>query len=408
MNIVIVNSFYYPEIEGGAEYSVKMLSEKLVQMGNKVTVLCTGQNESTEVINGVNVIRFKSHCIKRAKECINANSAIRKIHRILDIYNPFNYRLLNNLLKRLKPDIIHTNGLYDISPVIWTVAKNNRIPIIHTLRDYYLICEHGNMLRRNNNHACQSTKALCNIYRLVNSNYANIVDVVTAPSQITLNTVCDAGLFKNSKKDVVFNASDCNITEIVQLAKEKTVKINQIKNYKFVFLGTLAEHKGIKWLINSFMELENPNVQLIVAGKGPLEKYVEESQNKDKRIVFKGFINSNEIKSILEDAYMVVCPSLWNEPFGRVVLDAYQMDIPVIATKLGALPSIVDDHVTGYLVDPNNNDLLNIMKESLENLELYRQLINNIPKFMEKFTIDHQTKEFLKLYSYAREKYEQR
>ena len=59
MRIMVINTYYYPEIVGGAEYSVKKLSEKLVQEGHTVRVLCTGKENSKEIIDGVEVVRIK-------------------------------------------------------------------------------------------------------------------------------------------------------------------------------------------------------------------------------------------------------------------------------------------------------------------------------------------------------------
>ena len=59
MRIMIVNTYYYPEIMGGAEYSVKKLAEQLQAMRHDVSVLCTGDSDSIEKVDGVEVIRLK-------------------------------------------------------------------------------------------------------------------------------------------------------------------------------------------------------------------------------------------------------------------------------------------------------------------------------------------------------------
>lgn len=62
MRILLVNTFYYPEVKGGAEYSVKKLAEALVQNGNEVIVISAGKSDTVETIDSVNVhrIKFKS------------------------------------------------------------------------------------------------------------------------------------------------------------------------------------------------------------------------------------------------------------------------------------------------------------------------------------------------------------
>lgn len=404
MRILIVNSFYYPEIEGGAELSVKMLAEKLAGVGHDVFVLCTGVEERREIINNVHVIRFRSHCISRAKDCITEKSYIRKLHRILDVFNPFNCKLLRKYVDEIGPDVIHTNGLYDISPVIWSVAKRKKVLLVHTLRDYYLICEHGNMLRRKTGAVCERPRWICRFYRLVNAFFSRNVNIVTAPSAITLNTVCDSGLFKKAKKEVVFNAADLDLTQIRKRANQRIQNTDNVDVFNFVFLGALSEHKGIKWLIESFYKIDDPRVRLIIAGKGPLEAYVRDSEKRDGRIIYKGFLNHDEIAVQLKDAYMLICPSLWNEPFGRVVLDAYQMALPVIATDLGALPYIVCDRLTGYIVNSNDRtELLRTMQRAVDDRDAYAKLVDNIADYSEQFTLDYQVEQFAKLYTTGQE-----
>jgi glycosyltransferase involved in cell wall biosynthesis len=55
---------------------------------------------------------------------------------------------------------------------------------------------------------------------------------------------------------------------------------------------------------------------------------------------------------LLAEIDVLVVPSIWHEPLGRVVLEAYAFGVPVIATCLGGTPEIVDDGETGLLFDP--------------------------------------------------------
>ena len=68
MKILLVNTYYYPEIYGGAEYCVKKLAEELKQQGHTVKVLCTGCEANREVIDGIDVIRVVSKKLCRRCE----------------------------------------------------------------------------------------------------------------------------------------------------------------------------------------------------------------------------------------------------------------------------------------------------------------------------------------------------
>lgn len=399
MRILIVNSYYYPEIEGGAEYSVKMLAETLVKNGHKVSVICTAAEDKQENIEGVDVFRFKSKCIVRTKECYTKNSIIRKLHRLLDIYNPFNFGILDRLVKQIKPEVIHSNGLYDISSVIWMVAKANKIHVVHTLRDYCLICEHSNMLRRKTGEVCPEPSWLCKEYRRINAFLSRNVDAVTAPSQFTLDTVCNAGLFKKSEKSVIFNATDIDLEQVHKNIERRKAEIENKTAFTFVFIGTLVEFKGIKWLIECFESIDNPNLRLMICGKGELQDYVEEESLKDSRIKYLGFLGQQELRMVLDGADALVCPSLWNEPFGRVVLDAYQAGLPVIATNVGALPSVIENGKTGFIIGASNgSELQQKMLEMSKDKEKYSIMLKNVGAISDKFSLKIQCRRFTSLY----------
>ena len=59
-----------------------------------------------------------------------------------------NRNIIIDILKKEKPDIIHTNNIYEITPIIWKTAKENGIHTVHTIRDYYLMCYKTNLLKR--------------------------------------------------------------------------------------------------------------------------------------------------------------------------------------------------------------------------------------------------------------------
>ncbi|MEI2463274.1 glycosyltransferase, partial [Niallia taxi] len=93
MNILLVNTFYYPTIVGGAEISVQKLAEGLVKNGHKVSVLCTDRTNNYEVINGVNVYRIKVKNLYSPSDSQQQNMIKKTIYRFVDFYNIFNYTI---------------------------------------------------------------------------------------------------------------------------------------------------------------------------------------------------------------------------------------------------------------------------------------------------------------------------
>lgn len=141
-------------------------------------------------------------------------------------------------------------------------------------------------------------------------------------------------------------------------------------------IGRISKTKGQKFLLNSILPLlgENKNLVLIFAGGSDFEnpqeeielkKIAEESECKE-RIKFCGPIEGDEFYDALD---MLVAPSLWEEPFGLVAVEGMARKLPVVVTKSGALQEIVIDGKTGYVVNKNERELKDKIKELIESKE---------------------------------------
>ncbi len=102
MKILLVNTFYYPEVKGGAEYSVKKLAEALQADGNEITVLASGNTDNDEIIDGIKVHRRKFHSIYHSYGNVNKNVITMIFHRALDFWNPMNRNIIIDILKKEK------------------------------------------------------------------------------------------------------------------------------------------------------------------------------------------------------------------------------------------------------------------------------------------------------------------
>ncbi len=152
-------------------------------------------------------------------------------------------------------------------------------------------------------------------------------------------------------------------------------------------------------MIDTFRSIENKTCKLYIAGKGDLEDYVAAETSKDNRIEFVGFLNEQQVSQLLQSTDVLLCPSLWEEPFGRVVLDAYKHAMPVICSNMGALTELVEDRKSGFVVEARNcEQLKNRMMYYIEDKNrIIQQAVNSVNQ-LEKYTIDHQLDEFEKVY----------
>jgi glycosyltransferase involved in cell wall biosynthesis len=130
----------------------------------------------------------------------------------------------------------------------------------------------------------------------------------------------------------------------------------------YLHLGRLTEAKGISVLLDSWEILEREagaaTPWLWVAGEGPLTQAVIARSKRMARVKFVGRLKNEAKLRAIKEACAVVVPSVWWEPLGLVVYEAYDSSRPVLAAASGGLPEIVIDGVTGLLHQPGNAEQL--------------------------------------------------
>lgn len=397
MKIMLVNTYYDPDIIGGAEISVKKMAEGLAAKGNEVVILCTSECNKVDFQSSIRIIRRHFKNIISYIKYKKSGKIKKAIFKAIDYYNFVNKLEIAKILDDEKPDIIHTNNLMGISASIWKVAKKKNIPVIHTLRDYLLMCPRASLMK-NDGSECNECAELCKIYRRGLRKCSKNVDFVTAPSLCTLSRFVNEGYFQNSYKKVIYNAIDYDINETKRYCFERKKQINK-RDFNIIYIGGLYEHKGIKFLLDAFELIDSENVTLNIAGKGELLSYVQKMQSKDSRIKYHGFLNEADLRKLLEANDLLIIPSLWQEPFGRVILDAYRACIPVIGTDLGGIPELIVDGKTGFLVEPNKTEMMaKRIVELYSTKRLYNEMLDNVVKQIENYSITKQIEKFEECY----------
>lgn len=381
MRILLINTFYYPNIIGGTENSIKILCENLINHGHQVAVYTVDRNINNkryEEINGVQVYRYNVRCFEKI-------FAVGEIgYKILQHYNPFIRSELEELIQRFRPNIAHTNNLYGISTYIWNVLRGNNIPIVHTLRDYWLV------------KAKRVPKALLSIYQLKGKRYMDFVNLVTAPSEFILNDFLKKGCFKKAISEVVPNCVNFDghaLKEVIRLKRSRTTN-----HIKFLFVGTLDYHKGIDRLLYAFSSIDHINISLVICGQGPLEEMVKDFAKKDKRIIYKGQIIEEKLKEIYLDCDVLIVPSIWEEPFGRVIIEGNLCGMPVIASKVGGIPEIMKRMNSGILINLLNETAFEDAIMKMCDRDLIKSFFPNIETNMKYYSAQNQLTKFLTLY----------
>jgi len=122
------------------------------------------------------------------------------------------------------------------------------------------------------------------------------------------------------------------------------------------YVGRLSEEKGVRRLVEGFAQLSDPAVELTVIGDGPLRGELEalvESNGLGERVHWAGWVPHGELGEHLNRFVLLVLPS-YTEGLPNVMLEAMACGTPVLAPRVGSIPDVVEDGVTGYLMDGND------------------------------------------------------
>ncbi|TSC91540.1 MAG: group 1 glycosyl transferase [Parcubacteria group bacterium Licking1014_17] len=142
------------------------------------------------------------------------------------------------------------------------------------------------------------------------------------------------------------------------------------KKYDVIFVGRLADNKGIDLFLDS---VRLSGVNAVVVGRGPEEKKVEsfiKKYNLGGRIKYAGWVkDSKEVAELINESKILAVTS-FNEGGPRVALEAMACGVPVISTKVGLMKDIVSNGENGWLVGWDAQEIAETIKKAISDEEL--------------------------------------
>lgn len=179
----------------------------------------------------------------------------------------------------------------------------------------------------------------------------------------------------------------------VGLPFEKGVHFNKNKkNGQLLFVGTIDERKGLKYLVEAIALMPADvrcNVVLNVVGKVVSESYYNDictmikNNDIEKNIVFKGRVSDEELKNLFDESMIFTFPSLL-EGFGMVIIEAMAKGLPVVAFDNSAMPYTIKTGVNGIITkNKNAQSLCDAIVEILSDHDYYVRLAEGARKTYE-------------------------
>jgi glycosyltransferase involved in cell wall biosynthesis len=352
MHILLANNIYPPIMAGGAELIVSYLAEGLAARGHRVSVVstCGPQMEPypPERRNGVDVFRFFPPNRYWSFERPAAPGAEKFLWHMRDAWNRRAGLRFRALLEKLRPDILHTHLIDGMSAAIWDQARRANIRIIHTAHDYHLLCPRAFLLTREWN-LCTRPGVSCRVYRQWHLGTTRQIDLFASPSRFLLAMHEKAGLAALGRA-VVHNG----VPLPPDMAQVRRLRAPQSRS-RFLMLTRLTVEKGVRVVLDAVRRLPaNLDVEIAIAGKGPLENEVRAAAAQDSRIVFLGYLAGEAKSAALARAGYLLLPSLWYENAPVTIVEAAAYGLGTIASDIGGIPEFVEPEHTGFLFPPGD------------------------------------------------------
>lgn len=319
--------------------------------------------EDVVVASEESLLRSKGHDVRlytRRNEPLRG--AALAAQGLAATWNHAVYRELKRLIRDWRPDLLHVHNTFPlISPAVYYAAAAASVPVVQTLHNYRLLCVNAELHRDGGPcevcvgrrlqlpgilHACyrgsrlgSSAVALMNGVHRALGTWSRHVDLHVALSEFARRRYVAGGL----------------------PAERVVVKPNFVHpdpgrspgGGGFVlFAGRLAEEKGLGTLLAAWRRLGS-GTRLRILGDGPLAEQVRRAARRPG-IEWLGWQPRERVLEQMKLADLLVVPSTWYEGCPMVVLEAQAIGLPVLASELGGLSSLIEDGRNGFLFRPGD------------------------------------------------------
>lgn len=138
-----------------------------------------------------------------------------------------------------------------------------------------------------------------------------------------------------------------------------------------LFVGRLVLVKGVLEFLKA-AEMASENIYWVIVGDGPLEGVVRDKCKNNKHIIYLGRIDNKRLPLVYNSSDVLVVPSIHEEGFGRVLLEALACGLPVVAANRGGIPEAVNDTV-GKLIDISPENIKRSVEDFYENRKMLKR-----------------------------------
>jgi glycosyltransferase involved in cell wall biosynthesis len=374
MRILHLNSLYPPHILGGAERSVALLAEAQARCGHQVAAACISPDGwRQETLNDVEIFRMPHENDYWMEDWPNHPQGRREWAKFKQQFNVAIERHFGRVIDQFRPDIVNSHSLVDISTRVWRAAHRRGVPIVHTLREYDLLCGTSSMFRESG--PCPGRHLKCVALTFAKQFDQRLVTAVTSVSAGVLERHRRHGFFSHVAPDrrrVIWSTAEAlnGVTPVRPLRADGDFVIG--------FLGRISPEKGLDVLLKACRRLPPNGWRLKVGGVAAGNAGEISALAEGLPVDFLGFA---EPWAFFESIDLLVVPSVWADPLPRTVLEAYAAGVPVLGSRCGGVVELVQDEV--WLTSPGDvgalsarlADVINAGRQALPGPQAFARVV---------------------------------
>jgi glycosyltransferase involved in cell wall biosynthesis len=367
---ILVLSQFYPPVQGGEEQSARNLSTHLASRGHDVLVVTLAVEglPARELADGVRIQRVRG-TLQRARRLFTEPGR----RHAPPFPDPELVAAVWRVIALEQPDVVHAHNWLGFQYLPLKLLA--RVPFVVSLHDMSLVCAVKNFMYHDQPCGgpgiakcleCSArhygpakgmvTAALSNV---MNGAERRLVDLFLPVSMSCAegNGLVGSGIAFEVLPNILTGESDGDAADQVRYADY----IAQLPQTEFIlFVGGLRRIKGLEFLLRAYADLKSAPPLVLIGYDCPdtpkeWPPYVTVLKNWPHGAVMRAWRRS----------MLGVVPSICQETFGLVALEAMTAGKPVIASRIGGLPEVVVDGETGLLVEPANARALTAALERL-------------------------------------------
>jgi glycosyltransferase involved in cell wall biosynthesis len=355
MKILQINKYFY--IKGGAETVFFNTMDKLVKNGHTVIPFSLKNKKNR-------FSPYASYFVDYPE--LSESGLWTKLKYIFAfIHNKQAARKLKALLLAEKPEVAHIHLMFNsFSVSILPVLRECKVPVVMSVHDYRLICPAYAFIDRQGN-VCERCQAKYHYRCILHRCYKNqwfssamlAMDSYYRTWFIRPVELIDKFIFvskfsrhKHISMEPSFEPKSLYLYNFTPFSD----KGDCVRSDYILYFGRISAEKGVSTLMKAMESI--PDVKLKIAGTGPLLEDLKKRQTSN--IEFLGFKSGNELDDYIRKARFVIVPSECYEGNLLSIVESMMLGTPVIGSRIGGIPELIEEGRTGYIFDVKSPESL--------------------------------------------------